>query len=233
MEFNQYKRWSEETIRRLKSELLMMSMSFRAAEDLLRDQRDELQREKNCKDVIFLVKDFSDVKEIAKKIDKGPVGVLSLSHNQKLYLKFMTQKRKVGDSISGLLDTQNSYGHSKVTKSSIQLCKDLAMENNVFEYFKIKGTTIDIIDYADTTKCALKTVECFVRHNPNIGSHVNIKYGKGVLSWRGKYRGGSGGGSVGGGGSGAGRGSGGAGGSGAGGSGVSTISNLFRRTVAR
>ena len=141
---------------------MQLSIKFRREEDHLKDQRDKLQRKKDYKDVVFLLRDFSDVKEIAKKINMEHIGVRCLSINEKLCLKYMTQKRYIGDGIEGLLTSQNVYGHSKVTKSSIELCKSLALNNDVFGYFHIKGRTNDIIEFAESTKPALKTVQNFL-----------------------------------------------------------------------
>jgi len=132
-----------------------------------------------------MLKDFEDIQTIAMKIEKGSRGVNRFSLSEKLTLKYMLHKRRVGSGIQGLLASQKIYGHARVMRSAIQHCKRLASQSDVFTHFNVKGKTEDIIDFAKTTEPALKTIDQYLRYNPHIGSNVYIKYGH--VSFKGHY----------------------------------------------
>ena len=145
-----------------------MSINFQESEDRLKDERDKLKKEKDCKAVIFLLKDFETIMAIARKIRTGHSRLQNFSINEKLCMKFMTHRRFIGDGINGLLNSKNIHGHSRVSMTSKDLCKRLASDHDVFRFFNIKGTTSNVLNFAQSSKAALKTVQQFVRYNPQV-----------------------------------------------------------------
>ena len=179
----------EERVTQLEDEILGLSIHFREAMSCLKEQNQQLKHEKSCKDVVLMLKDFDVIQKIAMKIGKGrPTKCFSL--NEKLTLKYMINKRHVGNGIQGLLASQNMYGHSRVTRSVIERCKRLAAQCDVFQHFNVKGKAEDIVDFANSTEPDLKTVEQFLRFNPNVGTNVYIKHGHGQVWFKSRSGGG-------------------------------------------
>ena len=183
-------------LKELEDDNLKLTINFREATsrldhmkeqiDCMKEQIEKLKDDKNCRDVVFMLKDFQEIKTIATKIQKGSTGVHRFTLSEILTLKYRLHKRRVGNGIQGLLASQNIHG--RVTSSAIEHCKRLASQSNVFEHFNVKGKTEEIIEFAKTTEPALKVVEQYLGYYPHFGSNVHMKYGHGQISFKGHHR---------------------------------------------
>lgn len=160
-----------------------MSVNFQEGVDQLKKERDKLQQEKDCKSVIFFLKDFETIKTIARKIRAGHCKIQNFSLNERLCMKYMHQRRFVGDEIRGLLNSKNIHGHTRVSIASIDQCRRLALEHDVFGFFKVRGTVRELLNFAQATKGALKTIQQFVRFNL-VG--MSVRYETRQVSCRGR-----------------------------------------------
>ncbi len=79
----------------MQDDILRLSLNFREAKSQLKEEIEQLKHDKNCRDVVFMLKDFEDVQTIGMKIEKGSTGVQSFTLNEKLTLKYMLHRRGV------------------------------------------------------------------------------------------------------------------------------------------
>ena len=76
-------------------------------------------------------------------------------------MRFLTinEKRHVGDGVRGLIDSQNIYGHARVSKTLKEYFKALVSHSNVFDNVNIRGTNNDITKFVKFIQPSLKTAQ--------------------------------------------------------------------------
>src|SRR6218665_1579941 len=54
---------------------MVLSVNILEAEARFKNERDQMKHEKNCKNIVSLLKDFDDIKKIANRIEKDANGM--------------------------------------------------------------------------------------------------------------------------------------------------------------